>query len=199
MSSLRALCNRSRIVPWSVKRRWLSEIAGDEDYFTLLGARYGFSVDEDQLYQEHKKLMKSWHPDRFADDAKAQERALSMASMINSAYSTLCKPHLRARYILEVEGIPLKEDEDAPVDDMEFLGFVMSVREALENEPKERDLEDLKSQINELSNESVQQAEAALSQIKSDPEMKEVVRKQASKLQYLHRISEEIHKLTQVT
>lgn len=92
----------------------------------------------------------------------------------------------------------MKEDENEPVDDMEFLAFVMNIREVLESEPKKRELEDLKSQIDELCQESLLQAETALSQIKSDPKMKEVIRKQASKLQYLHRISEEIHRLTEV-
>ena len=52
--------------------------------------------------------------------------------MVNNAYNTLRKPHLRAQYLLELQGIDISK-EGQSLTDSELLMEVMEVRENIEN------------------------------------------------------------------
>jgi len=53
-------------------------------YYRVLGLEPGVSLEE--LKQTHKDLVKVWHPDRFADDPRLQQKAQEKLKEINEAY-----------------------------------------------------------------------------------------------------------------
>ncbi len=58
----------------------------------ILGVSPGASQDE--VKESYRELIKVWHPDRFAHDAKLQEKAQLKLQEINHAFDELNKPPL---------------------------------------------------------------------------------------------------------
>lgn len=101
-----------------------------KNYFELMGLPRRFEVDSEALALNYRELQRAIHPDRFAN-ASDQEMRLSVqhASLINEAFSTLKNPLKRARYLLELSGVPLDDtDTQMPA---EFLLEQMALREGL--------------------------------------------------------------------
>src|SRR5438270_13602463 len=57
---------------------------GKVRYYRLL--EVGPDVSPDEVKQAHKDLVKVWHPDRFADDPRLQQKAQEKLKEINEAY-----------------------------------------------------------------------------------------------------------------
>lgn len=55
--------------------------------YATIGVRPGASASE--LKQRYKQLVKTWHPDRWANDPVNQAEATERMRMINEAYATL--------------------------------------------------------------------------------------------------------------
>lgn len=103
-----------------------------KNYFELFGLPVSFSVDGAELATRYRELQRAVHPDRFASGTD-QEKRLSMqgASRINDAFETLKHPLLRARYMLELQGIDVAGASGSTSDTM-FLMEQMELREELE-------------------------------------------------------------------
>jgi len=65
-----------------LRARWVPE--SKLRYYRVLGLEPGVSLEE--LKQTHKDLVKVWHPDRFADDPRLQQKAQEKLKEINEAY-----------------------------------------------------------------------------------------------------------------
>jgi len=65
-----------------LRARWVPE--RKLRYYRVLGLEPGVSLEE--LKQTHKDLVKVWHPDRFADDPRLQQKAQEKLKEINEAY-----------------------------------------------------------------------------------------------------------------
>src|SRR5437667_100555 len=70
-----------------LRARWVPE--RKLRYYRVLGLEPGVSLEE--LKQTHKDLVKVWHPDRFADDPRQQQKAEEKLKEINEAVRM---PHL---------------------------------------------------------------------------------------------------------
>ncbi|MGH8492342.1 MAG: Fe-S protein assembly co-chaperone HscB [Moraxellaceae bacterium] len=102
------------------------------DYFQLFELTPAFELDVDVLQPRYRELQKQFHPDRFAaESADVQRAAVQKAADINTAFSTLQDPVLRARHLLALAGRPLNI-ETATVSDTDFLMAQMELREQLE-------------------------------------------------------------------
>lgn len=101
-----------------------------QNHFELFGLSPGFELDLDDIAARYRDLQRAVHPDKFAN-ASDQERLLSVqqAAQINEAHHILKSPLARARYLLELNGITL-DDNDTAMDPM-FLMEQMELREAL--------------------------------------------------------------------
>ena len=104
----------------------------NNNYFTLFAMPISFDVDLAELTQRYLKLQKAIHPDKFSNAAE-QERVFSVqqTAQLNDAYETLKKPLLRARYLLELNGVHIN-DEQNTIMDSDFLMQQMELREAIE-------------------------------------------------------------------
>ncbi|MDH5228829.1 MAG: co-chaperone HscB [Gammaproteobacteria bacterium] len=103
----------------------------EADYFSFFGIEPSFELDLNQLSARYRELQKVMHPDRFAA-ASERERALSMqkASMINDAFQTLKNPLSRAKYLLQLNGHAL-DDENNTVMAPDFLMTQMDLHDQL--------------------------------------------------------------------
>ena len=101
-----------------------------QNHFELFGLTPDFELDLDNIAARYRDLQRAVHPDKFAN-ASDQERLLSVqqAAQINEAYQTLKSPLARARYLLELNGITL-DDNDTAMDPM-FLMEQMELRESM--------------------------------------------------------------------
>lgn len=102
------------------------------NHFELFGLSSQFELDGSSLSSQFRELQRRFHPDKFAT-ASEQERLLAVqkAAQINDAYQTLSDPVRRAEYLLSLNGIELR-DEQQTMQDPEFLMQQMELREELE-------------------------------------------------------------------
>ena len=120
----------NRAFPVQNKIQYIMEKS--HNYFTLFDMPVTFDIDLPELTQRYLKLQKAIHPDKFSNAAE-QERVFSVqqTALLNDAYDTLKKPLLRARYLLELNGVCLN-DEKNTIMDSDFLMQQMELREAIE-------------------------------------------------------------------
>lgn len=63
---------------------------GKPCHFAQFDLQPAFLVDLDELGQRYRELVRSVHPDRFADAPEREQRlALERAAQLNEAYQTL--------------------------------------------------------------------------------------------------------------
>ena len=102
------------------------------NYFELFHLAPSFALDTDQLAVQYRQLQQQYHPDRYATASEAERlQALQQASDVNAAYQTLKDPLSRAEYLLMLQGLDIR-DEQQTLQDPEFLMQQLSWREELE-------------------------------------------------------------------
>lgn len=102
-----------------------------KNYFELFSLPQQYVLERAELDARYRDLQRTVHPDRYAS-ASDQERRLSMqqATHINEAYQVLKDPLRRGRYLLELRGHVI-EDQQTTHQDPEFLMQQIEFREAL--------------------------------------------------------------------
>ncbi len=102
------------------------------DDFELFAVPRRFVQDRAQLDARWKELQREAHPDRFAAQGQAAQRAAMQWSVrINEAYQRLKNPLKRAAYLCELHGAPIQAEDNTAMPP-EFLVQQMQWREALE-------------------------------------------------------------------
>lgn len=103
-----------------------------QDYFSLFQLAPAYDIDAAELANQFRALQAKWHPDRFATaDDEARRVSVQSTAFINEAYETLKTPRLRARYLLEREGVSFNDEIETSKDPM-FLMQQMELRESIE-------------------------------------------------------------------
>jgi len=106
------------------------QAAAGINYFELFGLPATFEVDLEDLSLRYRDLQRAVHPDRFANSTEQEKRlAVQQAALINEAFQALKSPLPRARYLLELQGVTLDDNDTAM--DPSFLMEQMELREAL--------------------------------------------------------------------
>ncbi len=102
-----------------------------KNYFELFSLPQQYVLERAELDARYRDLQRMVHPDRYAS-AGDQERRLSMqqATHINEAYQVLKDPLRRGRYLLELRGHVI-ENQQTTHQDPEFLMRQIELREAL--------------------------------------------------------------------
>lgn len=166
------------------------------DYFELFGLPASYDVDRAALSERYRELQRAVHPDRFASASDAERRlSMQLATRVNEGFRTLKDPLARARYLLELRGIDL-DDTDTRLDGG-FLMQQMELRERMDAVKSAADAEsrlhDLHADIGKLERGLV----AELSRLFADgsPEALQRARNASRKLQFFHRLGEELAQL----
>ncbi|GJD06862.1 Co-chaperone protein HscB [Galdieria sulphuraria] len=119
---------------------------GDQNYFEILGCNISFDIDEKELERKFRAILSQWHPDLHGQSsAHLQEQAAAMSAAVNRAYGVLKKPHLRAKYLLEIKGVPLSEDDVTM--EPSFLMHILELREKVEEESNKIQLQQIRETV----------------------------------------------------
>ena len=100
-------------------------------HFELFSLPQSYVLDRTELDARYRDMQRFVHPDRYAS-ASDQERRISMqrAAQVNEAYEVLKDPLKRGRYLLELHGHAVG-DQQGSHQDPAFLMQQMELREAL--------------------------------------------------------------------
>lgn len=100
--------------------------------FAILGIKQQFEQDEQMLQQRWKDLQAQMHPDRFASQGEAAQRAATQWSVrINEAYQRLKNPVARAALLCELAGVAINSETNTSMP-AAFLMQQLEWREQLE-------------------------------------------------------------------
>ena len=115
--------------------------------FELFGLPQRFAQERPEIDQRWKELQREAHPDRFAAQGHAAQRAaLQWSVRINEAYQRLKDPLKRAAYLCELLGTPINAQHNTSMPP-EFLMEQMEWREALDEAQGEQALEELSQRV----------------------------------------------------
>ena len=115
--------------------------------FELFGLPQRFAQDRVQIDQRWKELQREAHPDRFAAEGHAAQRAaLQWSVRINEAYQRLKDPLKRAAYLCELRGAPIDAENNTAMP-QDFLFEQMEWREALDDADSEEALEAVSDRV----------------------------------------------------
>ena len=115
--------------------------------FELFGLPQRFAQERSEIDARWKDLQREAHPDRFAaQGAAAQRAALQWSVRINEAYQRLKDPLKRAAYLCELLGAPVNAEKNTAMPP-EFLMEQMEWRESLDEADGEEELEALSERV----------------------------------------------------
>jgi molecular chaperone HscB len=121
-----------------------------QNHFELFKLPARFDIDLAALDAAYRDVQGRVHPDRFVNAGDTEKRvAMQWATRANEAYQTLKNPLLRARYLVELNGIDLQTESNTAMP-MDFLMQQMEWREALGEARAARDgeaLDELDAQL----------------------------------------------------
>jgi len=102
-----------------------------QNHFELFSLPQRYVLERAKLDARYRDMQRSVHPDRYAS-ASDQEKRISMqqTTRINEAYEVLKDPLKRGRYMLELRGHAI-EDQQTSHQDPVFLMQQMELRETL--------------------------------------------------------------------
>lgn len=135
------------------------------DHFALFELPRAFRLESALLDKRYREILALVHPDKFAHASDAERRlSLQWATRINEAYLTLKKPLARGRYLLELLGHPVDEENNTLMpteflmEQMEWREAVAEARQACDQE----ELEQLRRRVKVRQTERYEQLAAAI-------------------------------------
>ena len=166
-----------------------------QNHFELFSLPQRYVLERAQLDARYRDMQRSVHPDRYAS-ASDQERRISMqqTTKINEAYEVLKDPLKRGRYLLELRGHAI-EDQQSSHQDPAFLMRQMELRENL---AEIREQDDPLQALNRLAQEIRSQygaLESALAQALDDDAEFEQAVTLVLRMQFFKRLQEEVQEL----
>lgn len=164
------------------------------NYFELFHLAPSFALDTDQLAVQYRQLQQQYHPDRYATASEAERlQALQQASDVNAAYQTLKDPLSRAEYLLMLQGLDIRGEQQT-LQDPEFLMQQLSWREELEALREAADPEAqipvFEQRISSEYNRLMQQLQQALAEV-ALPLAADAIRK----LKFVRKLRDELSRL----
>lgn len=164
------------------------------NYFELFHLAPSFALDTDQLAVQYRQLQQQYHPDRYAAASEAERlQALQQASDVNAAYQTLKDPLSRAEYLLMLQGLDIRGEQQT-LQDPEFLMQQLSWREELEALREAADPEAqipvFEQRISSEYNRLMQQLQQALAEV-ALPLAADAIRK----LKFVRKLRDELSRL----
>ena len=164
------------------------------NYFELFHLAPSFALDTDQLAVQYRQLQQQYHPDRYAAASEVERvQALQQASDVNAAYQTLKDPLSRAEYLLMLQGLDIRGEQQT-LQDPEFLMQQLSWREELEALREAADPEAqipvFEQRISSEYNRLMQQLQQALAAVEL-PLAADAIRK----LKFVRKLRDELSRL----
>jgi len=164
------------------------------NYFELFGLPTQFKLDGSLLSSQFRELQKRFHPDNFAT-ASERDRLMSVqkTAEINDANQILKSPVSRAEYLLSLNGVELRGEQQTLQDPM-FLMEQMELREELEAITQSSDPEsalfDFDSKVEKMYKQQLIQVEQEL-----DSEEWNTAADTVRKLKFIAKLKNEIERV----
>ena len=115
--------------------------------FELFGLTPAYALDLEHLERAYRDIQSKVHPDRFAHAGDAERRAsMQMTTQVNEAYRILKSPVLRAKYLLELNGVDVAFETNTAMP-KDFLAQQMELRERLEEARDAATLDALREEL----------------------------------------------------
>lgn len=171
----------------------MSDAAGAAGtHFALFNLPLAFELDQAELTRRYREAVREVHPDRFAAAGEqAQQQAVVRAAALNDAYQALRSNTKRALYLLNLQaGL----DEEATVQDPEFLFQQMEWREELEDLGNTADLPAIDSFRQRLS-KARQQIDDEFAQVWQEPDQRTQAERLVRRMQFLDKVLYEVRQL----
>ncbi|MCF6363072.1 MAG: Fe-S protein assembly co-chaperone HscB [Gammaproteobacteria bacterium] len=163
------------------------------DYFKLFALPVSFDIDDKVLAERYRELQRAVHPDRFVNASDAERRlSMQLATRVNEGFRTLKDPLARARYLLEFKGVVL-DDTDTRLDS----GFLMQQIELRERMGAVKGATDAGQRLHELRDAIRTLERQLVDELASlfaagSPQALQQARDASRKLQFFHRLGEEL-------
>lgn len=167
-----------------------------KNHFELFDLAPAFEVEQETLALRYRELQRAIHPDRFANASEQEKRiSVQQAAQINEAFQVLKSPLSRARYLLQLNGVPL-DDADTRMD-TSFLMEQMELREGLAEVRGKADpfdaLNRLRGVIESRERELIESLPLAFAD--GSREALENARETVRKMQFMQRLLSEVDEL----
>lgn len=121
-----------------------------KNYFDILGVAQSFSLDSKELRHKYLQQQMLFHPDKLDQQETEKYRDnYTNATLLNEAYKILSDNFLRAKHLLEINGIIFEEQNTNQIMSIDYLEEIINEREQLEEVTNIKTLEDL-LQIHQL-------------------------------------------------
>ena len=167
------------------------------NYFELFGLNPAFDIDLNMLESNFREIQSESHPDRFVTAAPAEKlKSMQVATLANEAYQTLKHPALRAKYLLELQGITAISETNTAMP-ADFLMQQMEWRETLEDAKSARDLNALDNLLNEIRREATT-LKSELSTLIDSKQDYTAATASTRKLIFMDKISADINKVIEL-
>lgn len=118
-----------------------------DNYFVWFDLPVAFQVNQEALAGRYRELQRQYHPDRFAQYPKEQQKALQCSAQLNAAYDTLSNDVKRASYLLELASRAISLN--ASIADTDFLMSQLELREQLDEAENAEQLIGLRLEVEE--------------------------------------------------
>jgi molecular chaperone HscB len=120
------------------------------NHFELFGLPQTYALDREKLDAAYRELQNAVHPDRFAAQPEAEQRAaMQWATQVNEAYQTLKHPVNRGVYLLRLQGMDPLDPANTRMEPA-FLMQQMEWREAIAEARESQRLDVLDALSDEL-------------------------------------------------
>jgi len=114
----------------------IQPLIGHCSYFETFGIPKAYDLNPKELEHAFFELQKTMHPDRYGQKSRIEQYfSRSNSTYLNVAYRTLKDPTLRAKYLLQSEGVRAL-DERSQTADPALLMEVMELREEVDESRK---------------------------------------------------------------
>lgn len=164
----------------------IQPLIGHCSYFDTFHLPKAYDLDAKALEKTFFELQKTMHPDKYGQKSSTEQGfSRSNSTYLNVAYRTLKDPTLRAKYLLQLEGVRAL-DEASKTADPALLMEVMELRERVDESTSVPDLQALITE-NRRAIDAVKQELAELYRQKAWPRMVALT----NRLQYLSKVEYE--------
>ncbi|KAJ2726162.1 molecular chaperone [Coemansia sp. Benny D115] len=183
------LSNKASLFCENTRCSVIQPVGQGATYFDVLldGSPPSFVVDAGKLRRSFLKLQQAVHPDSFSQKELIEHKlAEAQSSWINHAYATLKDPLQRAKYLLELSGHPISEEDQ--ITDPELLMQIMDTREEIEAASTEAQIDAIK----EHNDANIAQVTASLERAFAAKDF-DSAKQLANHLQYLRRVAQAVH------
>lgn len=124
----------------------IRDIPTNVDFFNLLNQAKKFKIDQAKLTQHFHQAQNAVHPDKFSQSSdKEKDLASKWSSLINKAFKTLSKTTDRGKYLLQLNGIAISEDNSTI--DQAFLLKMMEINESVDEAETTNELEKIRNNV----------------------------------------------------